>query len=186
MSDSTAGGTDRSAAEPSFNESRALWAVAARDMLVETARRYQAFVTYQELSAEVQRRTGITTRVPMRHWIGSVLGMVADECLRRGEPQLTSLCVRQDQTVGPGYEYVLKIEGEPTGDLDMHAAEARLECHRYFEAKLPADGGRPTMPPKVASKRERSARQASQPREATLCPTCNTELPASGQCDHCD
>ena len=36
-------------------EARAAWALAARDVLIETARQYRAVITYKELAAEVQQ-----------------------------------------------------------------------------------------------------------------------------------
>lgn len=168
-----------------FALAKQAWTIAARDVLIRTARRYHGYITYGELAEEIQQITGIRTRSQMRNWIGAVLGRVADECLRCGEPPLTALCVRQDETVGDGYAYVLEIAGEAIpDDLDMHAAEARLRCYRYFGAQLPEDGGRPALTTKVAATRHRKASKPEQRRPA-ICPHCRLQLPASGRCDNC-
>jgi hypothetical protein len=175
--------TDDGSAFP-FSEARKLWAVAAREALIATARRYQAYVTYGELAQDVQKRSGVETRSQMRNWIGGVLGMAADESRRRGEPPLTALCVHQDETVGDGYRYVIESAGEEMpADLDQHAAEARLRCYRYFGADLPDDGGRPELTRRVAAARKRATQQ--QPSAVALCPSCNMALPRTGQCDDC-
>lgn len=167
-----------------FQDAKTAWAAAARDVLIETARRYHSYVTYGELSERIQERTGVRTRSQMRNWIGSVLGIVADECLRRSEPPLTALCVRQDETVGEGYAYVVQLSGRPIlDDLDQHAAEARLECHRFFGAAMPVDGGRPALTPKVSARRSRTVQRKEKP--FRICPQCFVALPSSGICDNC-
>lgn len=167
-----------------FGDAKAAWALAARDVLIRTARRYHGYVTYGELAEQVQLISGVRTRSQMRNWIGSVLGTVADDCHRREEPALSALCVRQDETVGIGYAYVLELAGEEVPeDLDDHAARARLDCYRFFGAELPDDGGRHALTPKVAEARRRGAKQQSGP--PVVCPRCFTQLPMSGQCDNC-
>jgi hypothetical protein len=168
-----------------FATAKQAWTLAARDVLIRTARRYHSYITYGELANEVQEVTGIRTRSQMRNWIGAVLGRVADECVRRCEPPLSALCVRQDETVGDGYAYVLEIAGEAIpDDLDMHAAAARLRCYRHFEAELPEDGGRPALTAKVAAARRRRASKPEQP--PAICARCHLQRPASGRCDNCD
>ena len=167
-----------------FATAKQAWTLAARDVLIRTARRYHGYITYGELANEVQEITGIRTRSHMRNWIGAVLGRVADECLRRGESPLSALCVRQDETVGDGYAYVLEIAGEAIpDDLDMHAAEARLRCYRHFGAELPEDGGHPALTARVAAARRRRESKSEQP--PAICGRCHLQLPASGRCDNC-
>ncbi len=52
-------------------------------------------------------------------------------------------------------------------------------------ADLPADGGQPALTPQVAAKRRGVARRAREDARRPVCPTCNLELPATGQCDFC-
>ena len=48
---------------------------------------------------------------------------------------------------------------------------------------IPAHGGYAALTPKVAATRRRAARL--NPAPGRLCPSCNTVLPSSGQCDNC-
>ncbi|SNQ46797.1 hypothetical protein FRACA_1560007 [Frankia canadensis] len=87
-----------------FDAALAVWAEAARDALISVAHRYHAVTTYGELAEEVQRASGIRTTMLQMHWIGGVLGRVAEDCASRGEPLLSALCVqKQGGTVGDGY-----------------------------------------------------------------------------------
>jgi hypothetical protein len=137
----------------------AAWTQAARDALITVAGCYHDFITYTQLAEVVQAQSGIRTRSMLPNWIGKVLGAVAEDCHRRGEPPLSALCVRADQTVGEGYAYVSQLAGEdPPKDLDQHAAEGRLLCYRHFGAEVPRDGGTVALPPKVAEARRRIQR----------------------------
>ncbi|TWH16640.1 hypothetical protein L618_002200000500 [Rhodococcus rhodochrous J45] len=172
----------------SFRDAISEWGAVAHDVLLETASRYNDFVTYKELAEKVQEISGIRTKSQMRNWIGKVLAVVVEECARRGEPPLTSLCVTQNQTVGDGYRFVLETAGESIpDDLDHHAAEARLKCYRAYSTDLPSNGGTPTLPPQVTASREAAARKAAaaRPEIVELCPEHHTVLPRSGRCDYC-
>jgi hypothetical protein len=110
-----------------FGDAKVAWAAAARAVLKRTALRYHGYVSYGELAEEVQQLTGVRTRSQMRNWIGAGLGLVADDSHARGEPPLTALCVRRDETVGLGYAYVLQLAGKDVPeDLDQVAADARF------------------------------------------------------------
>ena len=50
------------------------WWPVAREVLLETARDYGAWITHDDLSERIQAATGITTRQPAEGWIGRVLG----------------------------------------------------------------------------------------------------------------
>lgn len=165
-----------------FKDATSAWAAAAFDVLVDVASNYHAFITYKDLAEKVQASTGIRSRSQMRNWIGGVLGQVVDRAAAEGLPSLTALCVKQDQSVGDGYRYVLEVAGlEIPEDLDQHAAEARLECYKYFGAVIPSDGGVPALPPAVIAQRRRAKPQPEP--IAPLCPTCRVQLPCSGICD---
>jgi hypothetical protein len=179
---------ERDQSPVAFSDAIGAWVVAARPALERTARKYRALITYKELAEEVQSVSGIRTKSLMTNWIGDVLGAVSRGCHAIGEPLLSSLCVRADGTVGPGYAIAVveNFGGEPPEDLDMHAANERLSCYRHFGAELPSDGGTPALTPQVAAARTRVRRQTS-PAEAwrPFCPTCHLMLPMSGQCDYC-
>jgi len=180
------GYTDASAV--GSEEARASWALAAREVLVDTAKSYHAVVTYKELSRLVQQMTRIQTTQLMHYWIGDVLGRVARDCAERDEPLLSSLCIDSSGSVGGGYAGpVLDIRGETPDDPDQHAAEERLACYRHFGAKIPTDGGIAMLTAQLSAKRDRlqsTARAALRP--ASLCPVHHVEMPATGICEDCE
>ena len=167
------------------------WVPAAREVLIESAREYGGWITYQDLSDRIQASTGITTNQLVAHWIGRVLGMVAADAEQRGEPRLTSVCVTAERLIGDGYP------GMPAGTdartRERVAAEDRLECYRFYGATMPADGGTPTVlalpvrPERPARARASTAPKAVLPaamREAT-CPHCFMVVPAAATCRDC-
>jgi hypothetical protein len=202
----------RDASDVGFESARAAWAEAARPVLVEAAGRYRAMVTLKQLATAVQQATGITTAQPLAKWLEPVLARVADECQSRGEPLLSSLCVNVQGSVGQGYaDAVERVRGTRLDDPDEQAAQERLECYRHWHAEgLPRDGGTPLRTAhfkpvrRAAAPRPTTPRTPRQPKEparkkvapraaapeakpaAKLCPTCFTEVPASGVCDYCD
>ena len=159
------------------------WSEAAVPVLQELASKYNRTITYVDFATAVQNATGIETKSLLQNWIGDVLGVVG-RAQPSDEPVLTALVVRADGTIGPGYgDLIVDRTGALPADLDWHAAEQRLECYRHFGADLPPDGGKPTLPPQVATKRDRE-RSKAPVRE--VCASCGLRLPASGRCDHCD
>ena len=198
----------RDASEVGTSTARSAWAEAARSVLLEAAGRYRATVTWKQLATAVQQDSGITTTLPMHQWIGDVLGRVTDESQSRAEPLLSSLCVSVQGSVGEGYaDAVERARGTRPTDPDDHAAHERLDCYRHWEATgLPRDGGTPlrtahfktvrkagsSKPPRAATPRKTTARKAAPAKPAPeekpirLCPTCFTQVPASGVCDYCD
>jgi hypothetical protein len=174
--------------EVAFADARVEWAKVAYDVLRDTAGRYGDYVTYSTLSEKVQAQSGIATRLLTRNWVGKVLDTVAERCQQAGEPQLTALAVKTaDETVGDGYGYVLELAGKPLpDDLQMHAAEARLECYEFYGATIPRGGGRATLTKKVARVREVAAAKRREEIPPVLCVNCNVQVPKSGRCDECD
>ena len=130
---------------PPTESTRAAWAEAARPILIRTAQRYRAMISYKDLAAQMQEATGITTRQPMQHWMADVLDRVARDCAERNEPNLAALAVNAQGSVGAAYaSTVLDTRGEEIGDADDHAARERLACHTFFDA--------PTCRPTAASR----------------------------------
>ena len=182
----------------SMQEAFDAWQPHAVALLIETAKRYNGFVTYSQLAEFVQAQTGITHRGLVMNWIGDVLGRVISVCTSNGWPQLTSLCVTSDGTGGAGYKFAVlaaagtdsskEHAGDPQSldDLDEHAARMRLECYRFFGADLPPDGGKPTLTPKAHAKKEYKKAQAKLDAPLNFCSKCNEALPMTGQCDNCD
>jgi hypothetical protein len=168
-------------------DAKLAWADVARSVLERVATKYDARINYGELAEEIQDRSGIRTRMLMHYWIGDVLGTVSRGCHAAGEPLLSSLCVHQDGTIGDGYAIALAeaYGGEAPADLEMHAAEERLKCYRYFGADVPAAGGRPRLPRQIESRRFALARRQREDTPPLICPTCNLALPKTGRCDNC-
>lgn len=167
-----------------FSAALETWIPLAYAELLATARKYQAVVTYLELSEHVQDVSGIRTRTLLTNWIGKLLEAVAVTAKANGEPPLTSLCVRQDGTIGPGYARAPKsVVDEPGKDIEFYAAEHRLMCYRKYAEDLPADGGQPALTKGEAERRSRKA--AHEPIRRPICPVHFTELPASGHCHYC-
>lgn len=167
-----------------FADAKRAWTAAARPALDRLAATYGAFTTYKDLAEEVQQATGIRSRMRMRYWIGGVLGAVAHQCRRQGEPLLSALCVDAQGRVGPGYEEaVAEAYSTSPDDPQMHAANERLACYRFFGATIPEGGGRPILTPQVAARRRVAERQ--RPPKPATCPTCHLALPLTGQCDFC-
>ncbi|WP_260439987.1 hypothetical protein [Humibacillus xanthopallidus] len=167
------------------------WAKHAYEVLVETAGRYNAVITYSELAEEVQRRSKLYTRSAMRNWIGGLLADIVKVNHVRSEPPLTSLVVHKDDgQVGAGYDEVLRVSGQPPIhdqlERETHAAASRLECYRHWGADVPGDA-RPTLTPRMRESRERSPRAATpEVRRGSICPTCFMEMPLSGVCINCE
>ena len=166
---------------------RSAWAAAAREVLVETARKYHAVITSKELAAAAMDRSKIHTKRPSHYWIGDVLSRVATHCAERGEPLLSALCVNAEGSVGAAYATsVASTRGSLDGDADDHAARERLECYRVFGADLPAGGGSWALTPRLSASRSRERRAAAAEKMPPLCPKCHTAVPATGICDYCD
>jgi hypothetical protein len=135
-----------SAATVGAEHSRATWALAARERLLEVAATYGDSIDYRDLADFVQRRSLVRTTAHARSWIGDVLGRVAADCTGRREPLLTALVVDAQGQVGASYATALAAtRGEEPADVDAQAAEERLDCHRHFGADLPPDGGQPVV-----------------------------------------
>jgi hypothetical protein len=198
---------ERDAAQVGWDTARTAWVEAARPVLLEAAGRYRALVTYRDLAAAVQQRSGITTSAPPSKWVGDVLARVAQDCQSRGEPLLSALCVSVQGSVGHAYaDVVEEVRGTRPSDPDEQAAQERLECYRHWQAAgLPRDGGTTLRtahftPVRRSSTRGTGARAAAPrkkpaskpvaaapaPKPVALCPRCFTAVPASGVCDYCD
>lgn len=171
---------DASGAAVPWPRALRVWGQAARPILERTARSYHSWITYGDLADQVQAGTGIRTRKLIHYWVGEV----AYAACRSDEPILSSLVVDSSHRVGEGYlKAVLDRYGPPPpDDLQWHAAEERLKCHKFFGAVLPSDGGQPLLPPREA-KRVQAVR--ARPLIRQTCPTCHLLLPLSGQCDIC-
>ena len=125
--------------EVEMADAKAAWIPLAREVLLKTAGKYHALISYGELAAELQSQSGIHTKQLVHYWIGDVLGSVARDCHAKDEPLLSALCVQQNGLVGAGYKVVwADTYGEPIPeDLDQSAADERLKCYQFFGADDP-------------------------------------------------
>ncbi|MCX4093152.1 hypothetical protein [Nocardia sp. alder85J] len=174
----------------SFRDASVAWALAAHEVLAETATGYGHFVTLEELAERVQEMSGVRTGAPRRTWMDAILRKVARRCHSAGEPPLTALCVRANHTVTDSYKYVLELAALPVpDDLEVHAAYARWQCYATYGTDVPA--GIPPLTPKVAARRAGNATavrtEAPVVAESRirLCEECFIQLPASGVCEFC-
>lgn len=167
-----------------FTAAMAAWVPIAHEVLVATASRYRAVITYGELAEEIQERSGIRTRMLLANWIGKLLENVAVEAKGKDEPPLTSLCVHQDGSIGDGYARAPKsVPGPIDDDIELAAAQHRLLCYRTYAVDLPADGGDAVLTPQVVARRARITPRVVPATEA--CPSCRMTVPATGICDEC-
>lgn len=173
----------------SFRDAAVAWALAAHEVLVETASGYGNFVTVTDLADRVQEMSGVRTDAPTRTWMDAILRKVARRCHGAGEPPLTALCVNRNHKVGDTYKYVLELAALPVpADLEMHAGYARWQCYHTYAADTPAEPGIPPLTPKVAAARGMSTAPAEVKPETTrvvMCSDCFTQLPANGICYYC-
>lgn len=182
------------------------WIKHTYDVLVETAERYNAVLTYAELADEVQRRSGLHTNAQTRAWVGDLLKMVAHANHLRGEPPLAALVVHtKDGQVGAGFDEVLRLEGRTVTDpheREHRAAVARLECYRHWSDDVPPDAEPTLVTPRRASTPVRSAaggtkaapsrpvrsaprQRVQEERRGGVCPSCFMEMPVTGVCPNC-
>lgn len=172
-------------AKVEFADAMDAWVPLAYELLLDTARTYNRWVTYLEVTERVQEVSGIRTRMLIGNWSGKLLERVAKLAVERGEPPLTALCVHQDGTIGAGYRRAPKsIAADPDADVDDLAAEHRLLCYQKYATDLPADGGSATLTPTVAEARTRRRATSAPPRP--VCPIHFVELSATGLCGSCE
>lgn len=169
-----------------MTDTQEIWSAEARRVLIEVAGTYQRTVTYQQLADAIQDRSGVRTRNLLQNWIGKTLSRVGAECSVNSEPLLSALCVSVNGTVGDGYAKAVRATyGVDPDDLELHAAEERLRCYRYFGAlDLPADGGIATLAPSVVTARAKAQkRDRSRRRElVTTCRECFQVQSLTGTC----
>jgi hypothetical protein len=161
---------------------------AAVLVLQQIASEYNRTITYAELKEQVARLTHRPSNQPIRAWASRVLNRTIRICEAEGHPRLTSLVIRaSDGGVGDGFRGALHGSGrdriEDSQQLEVIAAEERLECYRRFCPDLPEDA-EPTLTRGYQAHLRRQNRP--EPRERPVCASCGLQLPATGTCDNCD
>ncbi|MGW0178179.1 hypothetical protein [Nocardia sp. NPDC003345] len=176
-----------------FRDAAVAWAMAAHEVLTETATVYGYFVTVQELADRVQEMSGVRTDAPTRTWMDAILRKVARRCHNAGEPPLTALCVKRNLKVSDSYKYVLELAALPVpADIETHAAYARWACYAANGAEVPADGGAPPLISRGGSVKRgtpvtttRTTAAKADTGRTVVCASCFIQLPATGICEHC-
>lgn len=172
------------------HEAEQVWATHALDVLREAAARFGEVVDYAELSAQVQERSGVHTRVPVMTWVGGVLRQVMQATRAAGEPPLS----------------VLVIPKKGDGSAEAAWSTARMQCYRRYCADIPeelpvlraegsgrsgsADGRSAPGPARRRSSSTTRAKAPTRPASRAdappaLCPRCFLALPVTGICDNC-
>ncbi|MCY7396566.1 MAG: hypothetical protein LH468_10510 [Nocardioides sp.] len=186
--DETGVAAEPEAVEPA--EAEDAWTAQVAPVLSEVAGRYQQLITHTDLAARLQDATGLFTRTSPNSWMDRVLAAAAALDVTEDRPPLTALVVHKTHgTVGEAYVEVLKLRNQaPIADpikREKHAAEARMECYRWAEAKMPDDGGHPALSPKfdmIVTRDRKKARAEAMP---DVCPNCFMAIPPTGICDSC-
>lgn len=102
-------------------------------------------------------------------------------------PELSSLVVHTgDGMVGSGFNAVLVRSGrkriEDPYELELAAAEERLNCYRAYCVDLP-DEPKPQLTKEYAARVRR--KEPAPARVRQMCPVHAIQLPATGICDYC-
>lgn len=169
------------------SEALQAWTASAVPLLEMVASKYGDYITYKNLARELSDATGFHTAQPLHYWVGDVLGSVITECEQKGLPALSSLVVHtSDGMVGSGFNEVLRRSGRDTFDdpydLEMAAAEERLNCYRLYCPDLPADA-KPQLTREYSARVQR--KEQTPPKPKPVCPVHGIQLPATGICDDC-
>lgn len=175
-----------------FSDAKYEWARAGYVTLVDVARKPDCHITYPAISETLQQSTGISPRQPDTGWVDTPLTLVAEMCVRNGEPQLTALVVTADTLeVGDPFVVAYSIAGQQLPrSLQRAAADMRIACHDHFsrreamgwdKTKLTGRTGTPRPPTKRGPVKPRV-----EPAPAKVCTQCHLELLPNGRCGYCD
>lgn len=170
-----------------WTEATNAWAEATLPELEQIASVFGGSITYEDLAAAIQERTGYRTKMLLANWIGQVLEVVLRRTLREGLPPLTALVVRKETGgVGDGYYNRNHPQGTISDKalLQRIAAEDRLACYRAYAPSVPEDAV-PKMTDLYVQRHSLMGKPKIE-RPEHVCPTCHLVLPLSGRCDTCD
>jgi hypothetical protein len=168
------------------------WAHVGYDVLVDVARKPDSHVTYEEIADTLQDATGMRAPGPMPQWIDTTLALVAEMCVRNGEPQLTALVVDADSLeVSDEFAKSYSIAGQLLPkNLQRAAAELRAVCHDHFSRREAVGWDRTKLTGRTGTPRTAQVRVLSKPKPEpaapTVCAQCRLVLLPSGQCGYCD
>lgn len=163
-----------------------VWAEAAVPVLENVASKYGGYITYKGFAQELFDATGVHTGQQLNYWIGDVLASVISACAERELPELSSLVVHAgDGMDGSGSNAVLVRSGrkrvEDSYELELAAAEERLNCYRAYCPDVPDDAA-PQLTEEYAARVRR--KEPATPKAFPVCPVHGIQLPATGICDY--
>jgi hypothetical protein len=172
-------------------DARYEWAHAGYEVLVDVARGSNGHISYQHLADTLQRVTGIHADGAVADWMGPTLALIAEMCVRNGEPQLTALVVADGLEVNPDFAVAYSIAGQLLPkNLKRAAAEVRVECRAHFSRREAVGWDRTKLTGRTGTVRRSTSRGAVKPKPEpvtpTVCPQCRLVLLPSGQCGYCD
>jgi hypothetical protein len=177
-----------------FSDARFEWAHLGYDVLVDVARESDGRITYPDIADTLQAGTGIRTEVPPTTWLDSPLNLVAEMCLRNGEPALTALVVTVDTLeVADAYGTAYAIAGQPLPrNLQRAAAEMRAACYDHFSRREAVGWDKTKLTGRVGVTRPAPVRAPVKTRlrvdavPPKVCASCHLELLPNGSCGYCD
>ena len=176
-----------------LTDARFEWAHLGYDVLVGIAREDQGHITYPTIADTLQTGTGIRTELPEPDWIDTSLTLVAEMCLRNGEPALTALVVTDETLeVGDGYGSAYSLIGQPLPrNLQRAAAEMRAACYDHFSRREAVGWDKTKLTGRTGTPRPAPVRAKAGPLRSVaappkVCLTCRLELLPSGRCGYCD
>ena len=160
-----------------FADAMDRWVPLAHEILVQTAKTYNATTTYKQLTEAVQEARA-SARELITHWIGKLLERVARRV--EGQPPLTSSAsIRTERSAG--YFQAPRAVADTPTPTSRNSPPSTGSCYQRYARTCPR-GGAPPSP-----RRSRGAIPPSTPtaRPAT-CPIHYVELSATGVCSDCD
>jgi hypothetical protein len=169
------------------------WAHVGYDVLVDVARNTQGHITYPTIAHTLQDGAGIRTEMPPTAWVDTSLTLVAEMCLRNGEPALTALVVEVDTLeVGDGYGSAYSLIDQPLPrNLQRAAAEMRAACYDHFSRREAVGWDKTKLIGRTGTPRSAPVRAKAGPLRTVaappkVCATCRLELLPDGRCGYCD
>jgi hypothetical protein len=168
------------------------WAHIGYDVLVGVARKPNGHITYPDLADALADTSGIRIDSPLSDWIDPMLTLVAEMCVRNGEPQLTALVVDADSLeVGAGFAVAYSIAGQlRPKNLQRAAADVRTECHAHCSRREAVGWNRTKLTGRTGTLRTSAPRVSVKskpvPVAPPVCPQCRLVLLPSGTCGYCD
>ncbi len=108
------------------------WTPFAREILLETAASDRGAITYSDLAAAVQERSGISTDQPAAEWVGRLLTRVDDDAAKRGEEPLGSYCAQPRTPVAQRATAARSRATPAVRRIPTASTRREVTCHSCF------------------------------------------------------